>query len=87
MNMRTTITIDDELLRQLKEQAARTGRTIGALVEDAVRSSMARADERPDTIEPLPTFGGSGVMPGVDITDMRSLRDLMDDDVAIDALR
>lgn len=38
-------------------------------------------------LEPLVTFGGSGLMPGVDITDIPSLRDLMDEDEPLDALR
>lgn len=85
--MRTTINIDDQLLRQLKADSARTGRTLGSLVEDAVRASYGRhAAIQPD-LEPLPTFGGSGLMPGVDITDMRSLRDLLDDGEPLDALR
>jgi hypothetical protein len=43
LTVRTTIQIDDHLFRLLKEKAAHTGRTIGALVEDAVRESLAGA--------------------------------------------
>jgi len=85
--MRTTISIDDALLRQLKEDAARSGRTLGSLIEDAVRAAYGRQSATPCELEPLVTFGGSGLMPGVDITDMRSLRDLMDEDEPLDALR
>lgn len=85
--MRTTISIDDALLRQLKEDAVRSGRTLGSLIEDAVRAAYGLQSATPRELEPLVTFGGSGLMPGVDITDMRSLRDLMDEDEPLDALR
>jgi len=85
--MRTTISIDEALLRRLKEDAARTGRTLGSLIEDAVRAAYERRSAAQRDLEPLVTFGGSGLMPGVDITDMRSLRDLMDEDEPLDALR
>ena len=85
--MRTTITIDDTLLRRLKEESARTDRTLGSLIEDAVRAAYERRSTTQHDLEPLVTFGGDGLMPGVDITDLRSLRDLMDEDEPIDALR
>jgi len=85
--MRTTVDIDDSLLRQLKQDAARTGRTLGALIEDAVRAANERRSETRAEVEPLVTFGGSGLMPGVDITDTRSVRDLLDNDEPLDALR
>ncbi|WP_250578262.1 ribbon-helix-helix protein, CopG family, partial [Mycobacterium tuberculosis] len=34
--MRTTIRIDDELYREVKAKAARSGRTVAAVLEDAV---------------------------------------------------
>ena len=36
-DMRTTVTIDNELLAQAKVSAARTHRTIGSVLEDALR--------------------------------------------------
>jgi len=85
--MRTTVNINDSLLRQLKEDAARTGRTLGSLIEDAVRSAYQRRPGAEADLENLPTFGGSGLLPGVDITNMASLRDLMDDGEPLDAIR
>ena len=84
--MRTTITLDDELFRSLKLHAARTGRTIGAIVEDALRQAFAsRPPEEP--VRSLPTYGGSGLLPGADLADSRAIRDLMDADTGVDALR
>ncbi len=86
--MRTTVRIDDELYRTLKERAARTGRTVGEIVEDAIRRSFAAADVSSDEpLPPLPVHGGSGVLPGVDLTSNAALRDLMDGDEPVDALR
>ena len=84
--MRTTIRIDDELYRTVREQAARSGRTVGEIIEDAVRQALQRpAATRPP--EPLPTFRGSGVMPGIDLTSNAALREAMDQDTAADAQR
>jgi hypothetical protein len=86
--MRTTITIDDELYRAVKERAAQTGRTVGAIIEDALRRTLADPVGRSDeTLPPLPTYGGGGVLPGVDLTDNAALRDHMDAGEAVDALR
>lgn len=86
--MRTTITIDDELYRSVKERAVQSGRTIGEIIEDAVRRAL---DERPtpdnEPLAPLPTYGGTGVLPGVDLTSNAALRDLMDAEESVDALR
>lgn len=77
--MRTTIRIDDELLRRLKLKAAETGRTVGDLIEDAVRVSLDRDSAPHRRLEQLPTFGSKGVLPGVDLTSNAALRDLMDE--------
>ena len=77
--MRTTIRVDDELLREAKMLAAATGRTLAAVVEDALREALSRRSS-PRRGEPvrLRTSGGRGLMPGVDLDDSASLRDLMD---------
>jgi hypothetical protein len=38
-------------------------------------------------VSSLPTFGGSGVLPGVDLSSTAALRDVMEEDVARDARR
>lgn len=85
--MRTTITIDDDLYRRAKERAARTGRTVSGLIEDAVRAALKPRRHAGVEMEPLPVFGGSGVMPGVDLSDTAALNDIMDSGEPIDALR
>lgn len=84
--MRTTINIDEGLYREVKAEAARDGRTVGQVIEDALRMRSPRqAMEK--HIEPLPVYGGSGVLPGVDLDTNAALRDVMDTDEPVDALR
>lgn len=78
--MRTTIRIDDELLAEARIRAAKSGRTLNSVVEDALREAFARRDasdvERPE----LPVFRGSRLMPGVDLDDTAALLELMEQD-------
>jgi len=77
--MRTTIRLDEQLLARAKEHAARTGRTLTAVIEDALRQSLeasTRADAEPRV--PLPTFRGEGLRPGVDLDDSAGLLDIME---------
>lgn len=85
--MRTTIRIDDELLRRTKLHAAQTRRTVGQVVEDALRAALAARPESRQDVAPLPSYGGSGVLPGVDLSNAAALRDVMDEAEPVDALR
>ena len=85
--VRTTIRIDDALYRSATLRAAATGRTVGEFVKDALRVALAGGPAEAATAEPLPVFGGSGVMPGVDLADSRTINDLLDDDTPLVALR
>lgn len=79
--MRTTIRLSDELLRDAKEHAARTGRTLTAVIEDALREALARSSQpTPRRRFKLPTFAGDGLQPGVDLDDSAALLDLMESD-------
>ncbi len=88
--MRTTIRLDDELLTEAKQQAARTNRTLTALIEDALRETLSRAKstERGGRVD-LPTFRGDppGVMPGVDLDDSAALLELLEGDLPLQKRR
>jgi hypothetical protein len=76
--MRTTVKIDDQLLAEVKVLAARSGRTLNDVVEDALRESLARRDRSVgESIAELPTFSGR-LNPGVDLDDTSALLDLME---------
>ena len=77
--MRTTIRLNDDLLREAKAYAAATDRTLTRLIEDALREALARRKQRAKRprVE-LPTSGEGGLQPGVDLDNSASLWDLMD---------
>lgn len=78
--MRTTVRLNDDLLRKTRALAAETGRTLTAVIEDALREALARARarrKRPRVA--LPTFRGQGLQPGVDLDDSAGLLDVMND--------
>ena len=81
------MTIDDELLKRAKLAAVTSGRTLGQLVEDGLRITLADGERPRGLLAPLPTYGGTGVQPGVDLTSNVALRDRMDEDAGVDALR
>jgi len=80
--MRTTVTIDDELLAEAKLIAARTHRTIGSVLEDALRRLIA--DQRPVRSGerfslPTSTPATPGLHADVDLLDSEQIAELMGD--------
>ena len=77
--MRTTIRLDDDLLAEVKLIAARSGRSMTAVIEDALREVLARQQARLDH-DPvrLTTVAGHGLQPGVDLDDSAALLSLME---------
>jgi hypothetical protein len=85
--VRTTVRLDDDLYREVKARAAREGRTVASVLEDAVRVGMRRpADAEAKRFVP-PTFGSGGLMPGVDLSDNSALSDFLDADTPLEKLR
>jgi hypothetical protein len=75
---RTTIRLDDQLLKDAKATAAASGRTFTELVETALRETIARPKKGPSRERvTLPTFKGA-LMPGVDLDDSAGLLNLME---------
>lgn len=77
--MRTTIRFDKQLLIQAKKLAAEGGTTLTALVEDALRETLARRKPpRHRSRLRLTTFGRGGVQPHVDLDNSASLLERME---------
>jgi Uncharacterized protein conserved in bacteria (DUF2191). len=77
--MRTTIRLEDSLLAEAKQLAAHSGRTLTAVIEDALRTSLARGRVQARSPRPeLPVFEGGHLMPGVDLDDSAALLDRME---------
>jgi hypothetical protein len=85
--MRTTISIHDELLESAKVRAKERGKTLGELVEDALRRELS-ADDAPAGRPPVPVFrGGTGSPPGLDLTSSRAIYAFLDEGVELDKRR
>ncbi|MEN8377014.1 MAG: CopG family transcriptional regulator [Gemmatimonadota bacterium] len=77
--MRTTIRLPDDLLKAAKVHAARSGRTLTSLIEEALRAALA-SQPAGRVAEPvaLPTYGRGGLVPGVDLDDGAALLEVME---------
>jgi len=73
---RTTLTIDDQLLRELKQRASTEGRTLQAVTNDLLRRSLAPTPMKPYRLR----LRGwkAAEQPRVDLLDRDALFDLMD---------
>ena len=85
--MRTTIRIDDELYREVKAKAARSGRTVAAVLEDAVRRGLAPSERRAGGRYRIHATGAGGLQPGVDLSSNATVTEAMDEGTSVDALR
>jgi len=79
--MRTTLQLDDALISEAKVVAARTGRTLSQVIEDALRQALIPRQRERRQAPVLPTSPGRP-RPGVDLDDNAGLRDLMDFDAS-----
>jgi len=79
--MRTTLNLNDDLVRQAKQRAAAEDRTLTSVIEDALRrllsSSVPPVRREPYRVRLLPP---SELQPGIDPRDPRAFSDLMAED-------
>jgi hypothetical protein len=77
--MRTTVRLNERLLAEAKKRAVDTGRTLTAVIEEALRASLSERPSRPSRRRlRLTTVKGDGLQPGVDLDDTAALFDRMD---------
>ena len=81
MRMRTTVRLDSHLVDEARKVADLSGRTVAAVIEEALRVSFGRRRE-PGVVSngKLPTFPGRGTRPGVNLDDSAALLELMEGD-------
>jgi hypothetical protein len=79
--MRTTVRLDDALMREARVHAAERGISFTQLLDESLRARLSARPHRM-RVEPfrLTTYGKGGVRPGVNLDDNRATRDLMDED-------
>ncbi len=75
--MKTTLNLNDEVLRRSKDCAASAGVTLTRFVDDALRAKIAASQQRPAFRLTLRTVRGTR-QPNVDITDRDALYDVID---------
>jgi hypothetical protein len=76
--MRTTLTIQDALLRKARQVSLERNLSVGEVVEEALRLTLgAQAKGRPAQRRKLKTFRGDGLQPGVDLTSSAALLEVM----------
>jgi predicted transcriptional regulator len=77
--MRTTLDIDDALLRKAKARARQTHRTLTGIIEEALRQTLM---DRPPGAMPVHEFSlktvRGALLPGVDVSDRDSLYERME---------
>ncbi len=79
--MKTTVELDDELLRRSKQRALEEGSSLKSLIEEGLRQLLRRRERggrsrsgRARIKLPLSSQGG-GLQPGVDLNDSADLED------------
>jgi plasmid stability protein len=75
-HMKTTLVIDDQVMKRLKTEAARQGRTISEMVEAALRLMLSATRTRPK-LPRLPSWDGGGAR--VDVSDRTALYRAMEE--------
>lgn len=79
VHVRTTIRLPHDLYTRVKVMAASQDATVTSVIEDALRSALARHEQAPSrTPYRVAPLQGNGLQPGVDLDDNAALLDLMD---------
>lgn len=76
--MRTTLDIDDPILRDLKQLQQREGKSLGRLVSDLLAASLAARREAP-TARPAFHWAHQAMAARVDLRDKDAAIDAMDE--------
>jgi hypothetical protein len=88
--MTTTIELNAELARQVAQLAAREGRPLTAVVEEAVTHLLSACRRANGNVTPpvsYPPYGGGGAVPGLDLSDNSVVRDFLDEGIPPEKLR
>jgi hypothetical protein len=80
VHMRTTVRLDEALMRQVKAEAARRGQTVTELIEKGLQLVLANGrgrTRRERVVVPVSRASG-GTHPGVELDDSSALLDRLD---------
>lgn len=78
--MRTTLTVDDQLVQELKEVAHKTGKPFKEVVNETLRNGLR--SKRSPSPKPyrLATVSLGGVRPGINLDKALSIADAIEDE-------
>lgn len=77
--MRTTLNLDDDVAAQLGDQARQEGRSMSRVANDLMRAAIRARTEQHRQLDPYePEVFDTG-RPRIDVTDISSVLDLLDD--------
>jgi hypothetical protein len=83
---RTTVRLDENLLELAKREAQRRGETLTSLIEQGLRSELARQNGKRARVE-LPVGRPGTVAPGLDLTNNAEVLAFMEEGLPIEKLR
>lgn len=78
--MRTTISLDDQLAKQVRREAAEQGLSVSAFIAKILDDALKRSEPSAPPPFRLVTVRGSRLRPGVDLDRPRAL-DILEDEV------
>jgi hypothetical protein len=76
--MRTTLSLDDNLMRAAKRRAAETGQTLSSVIETALRETLEQEKKTKHSFRLRWITVKGRVQPGVDLVDRDALIDRME---------
>ena len=76
--MRTTLNLDEAIVRALKREALESGRTMTQVIEDSLRETLSRKKQYGKSFQLKMVTVKGKKRPGVDLTDRRSFYDIME---------
>jgi hypothetical protein len=78
--MRTTLTLETDLARALREEAARSGKPLKRVVNETLRAGLAARRARAPRRYRLTPVHLGGVVPGVDLDKALRLAEALEDE-------
>jgi plasmid stability protein len=77
MSERTTLTLEDDVAAQLRDEARRQGRSLKAVANDALRTGL-RTTNPEGSVAFRIRVRDMGLRPGIDLDDIQALLDQLD---------
>jgi hypothetical protein len=88
VDVRTTLSIADDVLAAYRRLAAESHRTLSAVIEEGLRELAARREAADAEVSGHFTIvGGEGLRPGITLDDNAGLREILDEGLPLEKRR